>query len=107
MNKVVAICSLLHQSAESNSATLRFRNQPVLNWTLTRLARASSIDSAVILCWDDQLTLVGPIARSNEAKIECKGSRQELPVLQALTAARRWSDGWRGGLLGSCEFDLG
>jgi hypothetical protein len=27
--------------------------------------------------------------------------------MEAVWAARRWADGWRGGLLGSCEFDRG
>jgi spiro-SPASM protein len=27
--------------------------------------------------------------------------------LDAVAAARRWADGWRGGLLGTCEFDRG
>ena len=30
-----------------------------------------------------------------------------LPEVDAITAARRWSDGWRGGLLSTCDFDLG
>jgi spiro-SPASM protein len=30
-----------------------------------------------------------------------------LPAIEAVAAARRWSDGWRGGLLGTCDFDLG
>ncbi len=30
-----------------------------------------------------------------------------LPEVDAISAARRWSDGWRGGLLGTCDFDLG
>ena len=36
-----------------------------------------------------------------------KGPRAYLPHLEAVVAARRWADGWRGGLLGTCDFDLG
>ena len=29
------------------------------------------------------------------------------PEIEAVAASRRWADGWRGGLLGTCDFDLG
>jgi hypothetical protein len=41
------------------------------------------------------------------ARIISKGSRVTLPHLEAIAAARRWADGWRGGLLGTCGFDVG
>ena len=50
---------------------------------------------------------VGEIAQEHEVTVVSKGPRQQIAGLQAITAARRWSDGWRGGLLGTCEFDLG
>ncbi len=34
-------------------------------------------------------------------------ARVALPALDTITVARRWSDGWRGGLLNTCEFDRG
>ena len=36
-----------------------------------------------------------------------QGPRVKLPELESVSAARRWSDGWRGGLLSTCDFDLG
>ena len=33
--------------------------------------------------------------------------REILPELESVAAARRWADGWRGGLLATCSFDLG
>jgi radical SAM protein with 4Fe4S-binding SPASM domain len=107
MNHIAVICSLLHEAADSNSATRQFRKQPVLNWTLTRLARASLLDSVTILCWEDQLGAIAPVAEGHGITTECKGARRDVPSVQAITAARRWSEGWRGGLLGTCEFDLG
>lgn len=107
MNQITAILSMLHESAEVHSAVRRFRNKPVLEWTLSRLARATSIDTVSILCWNDQLSEVIPAAEAHGAIVASKGQRQILPGMQAITAARRWADGWRGGLLGTCEFDLG
>jgi hypothetical protein len=107
MNNIGAICSLLHEPAEFNSATRRFRKDTVLDWTLSRLARAGSLDFVTILCWDDQMVAVADIAAAHEMNAVSKGPRQQIATMQAITAARRWSDGWRGGLLGTCEFDLG
>jgi MoaA/NifB/PqqE/SkfB family radical SAM enzyme len=106
MNHVAAILSMLHEPAEINSATRPFRNRPVLTWTLSRLMRAGLIDSIHLLCWDDQWE-AATIAAETKATIISKGPRQNLPEMAAITTARRWSDGWRGGLLGTCEFDLG
>jgi MoaA/NifB/PqqE/SkfB family radical SAM enzyme len=107
VNHIAAICSLLHESPESNSATRRFRKEPVLDWTLSRLARAGSLDSITILCWEDQMGALKEIVEGHEVTAVCKGERQPIAGIQAIAAARRWSDGWRGGLLGTCEFDLG
>ena len=54
MNQVIAVLSMLHESAGSNSAVRRFRNKSVLEWTLSRLARGESLDGVTVLCWDDQ-----------------------------------------------------
>lgn len=107
MNHVAAVISLLHESSQLNSATRLFRTKPVLEWTLSRLGRAGAIDSVSVLCWDDQHEAVRAASERYPAKLVAKGDRQPLPGLQAITAARRWADGWRGGLLGTCEFDLG
>jgi hypothetical protein len=104
---VVAIMSMLHEPAESNSATRTFLGIPVLQATLGRLTVAARVGSAVVLCWDDQADAVGPIAERAGARLISKGPRIALSYLEAITAARRWTDGWRGGLLGTCGFDLG
>ena len=98
---------MLHEDAQVNSATRTFRNKPVLDWTLQRLSRAKSIDRINVLCWDDQLDLANAAVQSCCAIAVSKGERQNLPGMAAITTARRWADGWRGGLLGTCDFDLG
>ncbi len=107
---VVAVVSMLHEPADRHSATRRFRNRPVLDWTLRRLSAATGVTAAVVLCWDDQADAaraVPMIADREVAVVVPKGPRQTLPTLAAIAAARRWSDGWRAGLLGTCAFDLG
>jgi hypothetical protein len=107
MNHVAAVISMLHESPEVNSAVRKFRGAAVLQWTLNRLARAGSIDSMSILCWDDQHVSAAASAENRGVAVLSKGPRQLLPGMEAISAARRWADGWRGGLLGTCEFDLG
>jgi spiro-SPASM protein len=108
MNQIAAVLSLLHQSpGRPSSASRLFRNEPVLAWTLRRLARSRGLAHRAILCWDDQLLAVQPIANAAGAFILSKGPRQPIPGIEAITASRKWSDGWRGGLLGACSFDLG
>ena len=108
--QIVAVLSMLHEPADTNSATRRFRGRPVLDWTLRRLASAGAVDTAVILCWDDQeaaIEAVAAVAERTGAAVLPRGPRQAVPMLAGVAAARRWADGWRGGLLGTCEFDLG
>jgi hypothetical protein len=100
--KVAAILSMLHEPS-GGSAVRQFRGEPVLSWTLRRLNDASGIDDAVILCWDDQTIE----ATAAGAKVVSAGPRQFIAGIETISAARRWSDGWRGGLLGTCEFDRG
>jgi len=107
MSKVIGVLSMLHESADRCSATRLFRGEPVLKWTLRRLRRARSIDSIALLCWDDQLEAVTPIAEDANARVTAKGPRAALPEVDAIAAARRWADGWRGGLLLTCAFDRG
>lgn len=107
MKNVTAILSMLHEPSEVNSATRAFRGTPVLSWVLQRLARSDKLAAAGVLCWEDQLPGVAPVAGDGGAYVLAKGPRIPVPELEAITAARRWSDGWRGGLLGTCDFDLG
>jgi hypothetical protein len=107
MDNVIAILSMLHEPAAQHSGTRLFRGKPVLDWTLRRLGAAESIDTVAILCWDDQLAAVNMIAENRTVGVVCKGERKNLAGIPAIAAARRWADGWRGGLLGTCEFDLG
>lgn len=107
MQRVIAILSMLHEPADRHSASRLFRAKPVLDWTLRRLQSATSVETIAILCWDDQIAAVNTTAEQRLVGVVSKGSRQVLPNLSAITAARRWADGWRGGLLGTCEFDLG
>jgi hypothetical protein len=55
----------------------------------------------------DQAETVNPIASELKARVSSPSGRISLPHLDAVAAARRWEDGWRGGLLQSCEFDRG
>lgn len=107
MNTVTAVLSMLHEPAERNSATRLFRGAPVLRWTLDRLNRSRRITSVAIVCWEDQLEAVLPLAEQERTDVLAKGPRVTLPEVEAVTAAQRWADGWRGGLLGTCAFDRG
>jgi radical SAM protein with 4Fe4S-binding SPASM domain len=90
-----------------NSATRHFRTEPVLAWTLHRLGRSAHISGSAVLCWEDQLAEVEPIAVELNAFISVRSPRISVPPVDSVSAARRWSDGWRGSLLGACEFDRG
>jgi radical SAM protein with 4Fe4S-binding SPASM domain len=103
---VLAILSMLHEPPVG-SATRLFRGQPVLRWTLQRLARSHQVTSTAILCWDDQAAAVEPLANEWGARAIPKGARSPIAHLNAISAAQRWTDGWRGGLLATCKFDLG
>ena len=106
---VSAVLSMLHEVPDPgpNSATRAFRGAPVLRWTLDRIRRARRIQSIAILCWEDQLPTVVPVAGEEHAYVLAKGPRTRLPEVEAVAVARRWADGWRGGLLSTCHFDLG
>ncbi|HEV2293849.1 MAG TPA: SPASM domain-containing protein [Tepidisphaeraceae bacterium] len=107
IERVTAVLSMIHESPQRNSATRLFRGEPVLAWTLRRIARAQKISSIAILCWEDQLPAIEPIAGEHGADVLAKGPRVAIAGIDAITAARRWADGWRGGLLATCDFDLG
>lgn len=103
--EVVVALSMLHEPAAKNSATRLFRGEPVLMWTLRRLGGSARRLPAVVLCWDDQSAATQ--AAGEDAQVLSQGSRTALPQFDAITAARQWADGWRGGPLSTCHFDLG
>jgi hypothetical protein len=109
LSKVTAVLSMLHEAPEPgpNSATRLFRGAPVLQWTLDRIRRATRVSAMAVICWEDQLPAVMPVAGDERAYVLTKGPRGPLPEVEAVAAARRWADGWRGGLLSTCHFDLG
>jgi len=105
---ITAVISLLHEPAGArNSAARMFRERPVLAWTLDRLSRAHRIDEVAVLCWDDQADAVNEIAADAAVHVVVKSPRVRIPSIEQVSAAQRWSDGWRGGLLGTCYFDRG
>lgn len=104
MSKTLVVVSMLHEDAAPNSATRLFHAVPVLAWTLRRTEQASALKAIEVLCWDDQFDVVRAVAG---ARAYALGPRRAIPTLDAVSASRRWSDGWRGGLLGTCEFDRG
>ncbi|HEX3357203.1 MAG TPA: radical SAM/SPASM domain-containing protein [Tepidisphaeraceae bacterium] len=98
---------MIHESAERNSATRLFRQDPVLSWTLDRLAQSKSIGTMAIICWEDQADAVVPIANEAGAHVLVKGPRHAIGSVESVAAAQNFADGWRGGLSGTCEFDRG
>ncbi|HYO08528.1 MAG TPA: hypothetical protein VER17_06110 [Tepidisphaeraceae bacterium] len=107
MTDPTAVLSMIHESDQRNSATRLFRGEPVLAWTLRRLERSARLAHMVVICWEDQLADVEPVAAGHGANVLVKGPRAPLPSVEAVAAVRRWSDGWRGDLRGACDFDLG
>jgi MoaA/NifB/PqqE/SkfB family radical SAM enzyme len=107
--KAVGVISLLHEPAAAAecSATRLFRGQPVLWWTLARLAGARGVEGWTVLCWGDQAEAVAVCVGGSGVKVASKGARNEPAAMQGVTAAARWLDGWRGGLLQTCDFDRG
>jgi len=96
---------MLHEPA-TGSATRLFRGRPVLRWTLDRLSASRRLSAAAILCWADQTDAARAVA-GVDAHVVSKGVRNPPAAVDAVSAARRWTDGWRGGLLGTCAFDAG
>ncbi|MGD1277136.1 MAG: SPASM domain-containing protein [Tepidisphaeraceae bacterium] len=105
---VVAVLSMLHEPAHRpNSAQRCFRDEPVLAWTLRRLGQSRHIGRTALLCWEDQLSHAQAVAKPFGADCWSPSPRVALANLDAVSAARRWSDGWRGGLAAACAFDRG
>lgn len=98
---------MLHEPAERSSAHRAFRGRPVMQWTLERISRSRHLQGSGIVCWEDQLPQVAGLAQQAEACVLAKGPRLHIPQVEAVSAAQRWSEGWRGGLASSCAFDLG
>src|SRR5256885_13316987 len=110
MRSVTAVLSMLHEPPDCvpdggapsrqrlNSATRLFRQDPVLAWTLDRLCRSKKLGTIAILCWDDQIESVRPIAEEQRAYVLMKSPRVPQPMIDAVAAAQRWADGSRGGL---------
>jgi radical SAM protein with 4Fe4S-binding SPASM domain len=107
MNHITACLSMLHEDPTHNSATRIFRQDPVLCWTLDRLSQSKQLTAIAVLCWEDQLDAVKPIASEAEAYVLVKGPRQSVGAVEAIASAQKFADGWRGGLLGTCDFDNG
>ena len=109
--KIVAILSMLHEPANKpDSATRRFRGEAPLAWTMYRLGQSQKIAETIVLCWHDQQEAVNPIVAEMaeiKARVSAPAARMSLPHLDSVAAARRWEEGWRGGLLQACEFDRG
>jgi hypothetical protein len=106
--KIVAALSMLHEpQGRLDSATRRFRGEAPLAWTLYRLGRSKRIAESAVICWQDQSEAVAEIVDEMKARILPPSPRGPLPHLDGVSAARRWADGWRGGLLETCEFDRG
>jgi hypothetical protein len=99
---------MLHEGATVHSANRTFAGAPVLARTLRRLSDVAGVHRTFILCWDDQSPAVASaVAGIAGCSIACKGKRHPIAHVDAVTAAARWSDGWRGGLLQTCDFDHG
>ncbi|HEV8607136.1 MAG TPA: SPASM domain-containing protein [Tepidisphaeraceae bacterium] len=101
MRDAPVILSLLHQESVPASATRLFRGKPILEWTLRRLAQCPGVSRTTLLCWSDQ------IAALRRFGYLFALDRTEIASMNAIAAARRWSDGWRGGLLSASCFDAG
>jgi hypothetical protein len=106
MSTVTAALSMLHESGAGSAGRL-FRGEPVLQWTLDRLSRSHRLSGIAMICWEDQYPAVESLAEEYDVAVLAKGPRRPLPPLDAVSASRRWADGWRGGLLQTCDFDLG
>jgi hypothetical protein len=106
MKTVTAVLSMLHETSAGSAGRL-FRGEPVLQWTLDRLSRSQQLSGMALICWKDQYEALEDIAEEYDVAVLAKGPRTLLQGVEAISASRRWADGWRGGLLQTCDFDLG
>lgn len=100
----MAVLSLLHQPARGHSSELRLLGEPVLRHTLLQVAKASV--PATVIVWDDQAAATRD-AVGSLATVVSQGPRQPRPAMDTISAALRWSDGWRTTLARCCTFDAG
>jgi radical SAM protein with 4Fe4S-binding SPASM domain len=100
---VRAVLSLLGDPCTTNAATRSIRGVSVLSRTTDRVRDAVGSEAVTVLCWNDQVDAV----RRTGIEPVSLGERAPSPQMQAVGAALRWSDGWRGGLLGATAFDRG
>lgn len=103
--KTAALLSMLHEPPKVNSASRRFRDQPVITWTVARVRQCSEISQIVLVVWEDQYNDVQSLPL--QAQIKSLGPRRSIPALDAITVAQKWAAGWRGGLLATCCWDKG
>jgi hypothetical protein len=108
--RIAAVHSLLAEGPVGSGAR-KFRGEAVLTWTLRRLRAARGLTATGIICWEDQAAEVRAAVDAVEAgdravRVLVK-KREGLADIEAVAAAQRWSDGWRGGLMQSCHFDAG
>ena len=69
MTDPTAVLSMIHEAPQGNSATRLFRGEPVLAWTLKRLERSARVGNMIVICWEDQLAEVEPIAAGHGADL--------------------------------------
>lgn len=103
--RVVAILSLLGDGATANPATRVFHGKPVLARTLAAVKQSNRLNDTIILAWDDQLAAIRHAAP--DCSLRSLGPRAPSRTMLEAAAALRWSDGWRGALLGKTTFDRG
>jgi hypothetical protein len=103
---VTAVLSMLHEPASATA--------PRACSAAARCCGGRSSGSAGRRASRRRDRLLGGPARRRRAVAEARargragqGPARRVPELESVAAARRWADGWRGGLLGTCEFDRG
>ena len=100
--RVLAVCSLLHEPAGRGSA-----GRGVLARTLNRLQSVAGVGATAVLCWQDQADAARGAIGDAAVTLLPHGPRRAMPQLDAVTAAGKWLDGWRGGLLQTTPHDCG
>src|SRR5690349_3176665 len=96
---------MLHEGAGRNSAEGRFRGEGgggggVWGW--------GGGGGGGGMCGGGRVTGGGGAGGGRGGvKVFEGGARRGIALLDAVRAARRWSDGWRGGVMQTCEFDQG
>ena len=102
----VAVISLLGDANDVVASARTFEGRPVLARTIDRIAHAGITHSVIVLAWSSDAADIQAVV-GERATVRDIGPRRPSPWLSAVSAALRWADGWRGGLLGTTEFDRG